>query len=86
VVASGNRREPPGALLRGGRCVEALAPIASEDAMTRTIKPSAGRFAVIYRGAVERLFETWGEAKAYIQEGQFPSVFDRRGGSPFERR
>ena len=54
--------------------------------MTRTIKPSAGRFAVIYRGATERLFETWGEAKAYIQEGQFPSVFDRRGGSPFERR
>lgn len=50
--------------------------------MTRTIKPSAGRFAVIYRGTVERLFETWGEAEAYVRAGIFPSVFDRRGPSP----
>lgn len=54
--------------------------------MTRTIKPSTGRFAVFYRGAVERLFDTFGEAEAYIRDGVFPSVFDRRGPSPLRRR
>jgi hypothetical protein len=54
--------------------------------MTRTIKPSADRFAVIYHGTVERLFDCWGEAEAYIRAGVFPSVFDRRGPSPLRRR
>lgn len=54
--------------------------------MTRTIKPSAGRFAVFYRGAVERMFDTIGEAEAYIRAGIFPSVFDRRGPSPLRSR
>lgn len=54
--------------------------------MTRTIEPIAGRFAVVFRGAVERHFDTEGQAEAYIRAGAFPSVFDRRGPSPFRRR
>lgn len=53
--------------------------------MTRTIKPLGNRFAVIYRSAVERSFASRGEAEAYIRAGVFPSVFDRRGPSPFRR-
>lgn len=52
----------------------------------RTIKPVGTRFAVIYRHAVERMFNTWAEAQAYVRKGKFPSVFDRRGPSPFQRR
>jgi hypothetical protein len=52
----------------------------------RTIKPTGTRFAVIYRHAVERIFNTWAEAEAYIRKGRFPSVFGRRGPSPFRRR
>lgn len=69
-----------------GPCVEALGFPDYEGRMTRQVKPSAGRFAVFYRGAVERLFDTWAEAEAYIRAGVFPSVFDRRGPSPFRRR
>lgn len=54
--------------------------------MTRTIRTSAGRYVVIYRGAVERHFATKAEAEAYIRAGVFPSVFDRRGPLPFLRR
>lgn len=54
--------------------------------MTRTIRPQGNLFAVIYRNSVERYFNTRAEAEAYIRAGKFPSVFNRRGPSPFRRR
>lgn len=54
--------------------------------MTRTIRPLGNRFAVIYRMLVERIFSTRAEALAYIRAGDFPSLFTRRGPSPFRRR
>jgi hypothetical protein len=60
--------------------------------MTRTIKQTANRFAVIYRGAVECHFATEAEATAYIRAGKFPTIwtkrenlFKRHGPSPFRR-
>ena len=52
---------------------------------TRTIKAIAGQYVVIYRGSVEKRFPSLTEAEAYIRAGKFPSVFTRRGPSPFRR-
>jgi len=51
----------------------------------RTIRRSGTRYVVEYRGAVEKHCATEAEARAYIEAGVFPSVFDRRGASPFRR-
>lgn len=51
----------------------------------RIIQATGQKFTVIYRVTVERQFATRAEADAYIRAGKFPSLFARRGPSPFRR-
>lgn len=51
----------------------------------RTIRRSDKWYVVEFRGAAEKHCASEAEARAYIAAGAFPSVFDRRGASPYRR-